>query len=112
MVFMDEFLFFDPRALPVILPTLANGAALVLTSSIAPNAADDLMRMLNVRYADGTPLRAILFKKNGVANALSRRRHARRQRAQLDRVVPHVQEAQQGRPLHARCAPPAALSKV
>lgn len=54
MVFMDEFLFFDPRALPVILPTLANGAALVLTSSIAPNVADDLMRMLNVRYADGT----------------------------------------------------------
>jgi hypothetical protein len=54
MVFMDEFLFFDPRALPVILPTLANGAALVLTSSIAPNAADDLMRMLDVRYPDGT----------------------------------------------------------
>lgn len=54
MVFMDEFLFFDPRALPVILPTLANGAALVLTSSIAPNVADDLMRMLNVKYSDGT----------------------------------------------------------
>ena len=54
IVFMDEFLFFDPRALPVILPTLANGAALVLTSSIAPNAADDLMRLFEAKYADGT----------------------------------------------------------
>lgn len=54
IVFMDEFLFFDPRALPVILPTLANGAALVLTSSIAPNAADDLMRMFEAKYLDGT----------------------------------------------------------
>lgn len=54
MVFMDEFLFFDPRALPVILPTLNNGASLVLTSSIAPNAATDLMRMLDARYPDGT----------------------------------------------------------
>ena len=54
MVMFDEFLFFDPRALPVILPTLANGAALVMTSSIAPNAADDLMRLFDARYPDGT----------------------------------------------------------
>lgn len=57
---MDEFLFFDPRALPVILPTLANGAALVLTSSIAPNAADDLMRLFDAKYSDGTRVVTVL----------------------------------------------------
>ena len=60
IVFFDEFLFFDPRALPVILPTLANGAALVLTSSIAPNAADDLMRLFDAKYADGTRVVSVL----------------------------------------------------
>jgi hypothetical protein len=60
IVFFDEFLFFDPRALPVILPTLANGAALVLTSSIAPNAADDLMRLFDAKYDDGTRIVNVL----------------------------------------------------
>jgi hypothetical protein len=87
MVFMDEFLFFDPRALPVILPTLANGAALVLTSSIAPNAADDLMRMLDVRYADGTRVVNVLnwivsCKACQARGASDRCTHRRQQRPQ------------------------------
>lgn len=55
MLFIDEFAFFDSAGMPVILPLLANGAALVMTSSVAPGGSrEGIMAILDAKYADGS----------------------------------------------------------
>jgi hypothetical protein len=53
-VFCDEFAFFNHLVLPAILPTLATGAAFIMTSSISPDGDSPVMELLNVKHEDGT----------------------------------------------------------
>lgn len=55
-IFADEFFFFSPEVLPAILPTLATGAVFVMTSSVAPDGDNPMMRLLDTKYRDGTPV--------------------------------------------------------
>ncbi len=53
-VFLDEYLFMNPKAFPSIFPTTATGALLVMTSSMSPDGASTAMNLLNVKNDDGT----------------------------------------------------------
>lgn len=55
-IFADEFFFFSPDVLPAILPTLATGAVFIMTSSVSPDGDNPMMRMIDTRYNDGTPV--------------------------------------------------------
>jgi hypothetical protein len=55
-VFLDEYLFMNPKAFPSIFPTTATGALLVMTSSMSPDGASTAMRLIDVRNDDGTPV--------------------------------------------------------
>jgi hypothetical protein len=54
LICADEFLFFNPAVLPALLPTLANGAAFVMTSSVSPDGDSPITQLLDVKYKDGT----------------------------------------------------------
>ncbi len=55
-LYLDEGAFFDERGIPVMAPLLANGAALIVTSSIAPGGArTGAMRLLDAKEDDGRP---------------------------------------------------------
>lgn len=43
-------------ALPVLLPTLATGAVLVMTPTVSPGDDDMVLRLLDARFEDGTPV--------------------------------------------------------
>jgi hypothetical protein len=52
--YLDEGAFFDERGLPVMLPLLANGASLIVTSSIAPGGAHmGALRLLDAKDRNG-----------------------------------------------------------
>lgn len=52
---IDEYAFFPVAGMPVILPLLANGASLVMTSSVAGGGGrDGVMAILDAKYPDGT----------------------------------------------------------
>jgi hypothetical protein len=53
-IFADEFLFFNPAVLPALLPTLATGAIFVMTSSVSPDGDNQLVKLLDTKYNDGT----------------------------------------------------------
>lgn len=86
---MDEFMFLNPKTLPASLPTLANGAALVLTSSMAADGADDMMRILDARYDDGTPVVNVVNWSVScpTCERLGRKRHCKH----MVRKPPHYQ---------------------
>lgn len=56
MIVRDEFMFFNPAALPAILPTLATGAVSVMISSVSPDGDSPIVRLLDTTYEDGTPV--------------------------------------------------------
>lgn len=56
MIVCDEFMFFNPAALPAILPTLATGAVFVMISSVSPDGDSPIVRLLDTCYEDGTPV--------------------------------------------------------
>jgi hypothetical protein len=63
-LYLDEGAFFDERGIPVMLPLLANGAALIVTSSIAPGGArTGAMRLLDAKDGDG---RAVVRELNWI----------------------------------------------
>ena len=51
---MDEFFFMNPKAFPSIFPTTVTGAMLVMTSSMSPGGDSIPMKIMNVKYDDGT----------------------------------------------------------
>jgi hypothetical protein len=53
-VFLDEFLFMNPKAFPSIFPTTATGALLVMTSSMSPGGDSSALKLLDVKYEDGS----------------------------------------------------------
>lgn len=53
-VFLDEFLFMNPKAFPAIFPTTATGAMLVMTSSMSPGGDSSALKLLDVKYEDGS----------------------------------------------------------
>lgn len=53
-IFADEFLFFNPAVLPALLPTLATGAAFIMTSSVSPDGDNPIVQLLDTKYSDGT----------------------------------------------------------
>jgi hypothetical protein len=54
-VFCDEFAFYNSEVLTnAIFPTLATGATLVMTSSISPDGDSPIMKILDVKYDDGS----------------------------------------------------------
>ena len=53
-VFLDEFLFMNPKAFPAIFPTTATGAMLVITSSMSPGGDSSALKLLDVKYEDGS----------------------------------------------------------
>ncbi len=54
IIFADEFLFFNHAVLPAMLPTLATGAAFIMTSSVSPDGDNPLLKLLSAKYPDGT----------------------------------------------------------
>jgi hypothetical protein len=44
----------NPKAFPAIFPSAANGAMLVMTSSMSPGSNSIAMRILDVKYDDGS----------------------------------------------------------
>jgi hypothetical protein len=54
IIFADEFLFFNHAVLPAMLPTLATGAAFIMTSSVSPDGDNPLLKLLAAKYPDGT----------------------------------------------------------
>jgi hypothetical protein len=59
-VFADEFLFFNFEALPAILPVLLTGALFVMISSICPDGDSPILKVINAKYKDGTPVVRLL----------------------------------------------------
>jgi hypothetical protein len=55
-MFLDEFLFMEPKAFPSILPPSATGAMVVFISSMSANTASTAMRILDGVYDDGSPV--------------------------------------------------------
>jgi hypothetical protein len=55
-IFADEFLFFNVAALPALLPTLANGAAFIMISSVSPDGDNPVTQVIDTTYSDGTPV--------------------------------------------------------
>lgn len=62
-VFLDEFLFMNPKAFPSIFPTTATGALLVMTSSMSPGGDSSALKLLDVKYEDGS---SVINKHNWV----------------------------------------------
>lgn len=53
LIVADEWMFYDPGALPTILPTLATDATFIIISSVSPDGESPLRRILDTEYADG-----------------------------------------------------------
>lgn len=53
--FWDEYEFFSPEMPPVVLPVLANDAALIMVSSIAPGDRGGASQIAKAKYRDGEP---------------------------------------------------------
>ncbi len=58
--------------LPAILPTLATGAAFIMTSSVAPDGDNPMMRLMDTKYKDGTPV-VKQIDLNNACNACKRK---------------------------------------
>jgi hypothetical protein len=56
IVFFDEWGFFSHAVLPALLPTLANGAVAVMTTSVPPDPDSPMMQLIDVKFKDGTPV--------------------------------------------------------
>ncbi len=53
-IFLDEFMFMNPKAFPSIFPTAATGALMVMTSSMSAQGSSCAMKMLDAKHDDGT----------------------------------------------------------
>lgn len=51
---MDEFFFMNRKTLPSILPSVTNGATLVMISSMSAGTESHAMKILDMKYDDGT----------------------------------------------------------
>lgn len=51
---MDEFFFMNRKTLPSILPSVTNGATLVMISSMSTGTESYAMKILDMKYDDGT----------------------------------------------------------
>ena len=60
LVVADEWLFFHPAVVGVLIPVINNGAVFLAISSIAGDPDSPLMQVLRATYKDGTPACRIL----------------------------------------------------
>jgi hypothetical protein len=55
LVIFDEFFFLKEQVIAAVLPTLATGACLAITSSVPTDTNIPSMDILESKYPDGTP---------------------------------------------------------
>lgn len=53
---MDEFFFMEKKAFPSIFPSVTNGAMLIMISSMAAGTDSHALKILDMKYDDGTPV--------------------------------------------------------
>lgn len=55
-MFLDEFLFMNNKTFPAIFPSVTNGAMLIMISSMSAGTDSHAMKILDMKYDDGTPV--------------------------------------------------------